>query len=40
MSCLACEKTTSWNWIESEGIKDGDEFECPSCDVELRYGID
>lgn len=40
MRCPNCEKTISWNWIESEGMEGGDEFECPSCAVELRYSID
>lgn len=40
MQCPECENHFGWDWIEDECIEPNEEFDCPSCNVTLRYVID
>lgn len=40
MKCPECENHFGWDWLEDECIEANDEFDCPGCDVMLRYTID
>lgn len=37
MKCPHCDNTIRFDWLELECIEGKDEFECPSCQVELIY---
>lgn len=37
MKCPHCDNTIRFDWLELECIEGNDEFECPSCQVELIY---
>lgn len=40
MECPACDNFVSHSVIVEYDLDGGDEFNCPSCNVELRYIVD
>ncbi len=40
MQCPSCESGISHAFLREEDLDGGDEFECPSCGILLRYLID
>ncbi|GAB2189447.1 hypothetical protein MAH1_10550 [Sessilibacter sp. MAH1] len=40
MRCPNCDSGISYYFLEEGGVEEGGEFECPSCQIQLRHIVD